>query len=97
MAKDHYEVFDSLGVTLQQVQDRLGKICGHCFFNTARFQPTSSNSCAKYAVFFAYVRFINYDEDFEEVIESYFEENLDKNEQRVQEWFKNDKLSAVLD
>ena len=92
------KVFDSLGVSEETVKDRLGKIKGDCLFNKDRYQAPGTNTCGKHAVFFAISRLSNHDENFEDVLETYFQaDNLLGNEKRVEDWWTSGELSAVLD
>lgn len=98
IARNHYELFDSLGVSEAIAKDRLGKNAGTCFFNTARFQAPDSKSCGKFAVFFAFVRLSNFDESFHEVIETYFKvDDWTWNEKCVEAWWTSGELTSVLD
>lgn len=98
VAKGHFELFDSLGVSQEQVRDRLGRIAGNCSFNTARFQAPGSTTCGKFSVFFAFVRLCNHDESFHEVIATYFKVNdFAWNERHVDAWWTHDELTAVHD
>lgn len=98
VTKSHYEVFDSLGISESQAKERLGKITGHCFYNTARLQPHGSVKCAEFSCFFIFTRALNFDEDFEDTIESYFKaDDLDYNEKIVDRWWTSGKLTGVHD
>ncbi len=93
-----HQIFDSLGVTESEVKERLGKTSGHVFYNTSRFQPPSSTACARYACYFIFVRFLNFDETYDQVVEAYLKpDDLDWNEKRVAEWWMSGRLTSVLD
>jgi Ulp1 family protease len=59
------ECFDSLGVSKEEVQKRLGNM-RNIFFNSSAVQPSTSVNCGVYVIYFALARMLNCDETFEE-------------------------------
>lgn len=82
-----FELFDSLGVTGDEVKARIGPV-GRCHFNESAVQSPGSKSCGIFSLYFAFVRLANLDLDFNEVINAYFTSDPEKNERIVSCFWK---------
>ena len=66
-SKAETDCFDSLGISKEEVQKRLG-YKRNLNFNESAVQPVSSANCGVYVIYFALVRLLNYDETFEQAL-----------------------------
>lgn len=81
------ECFDSLGIK----EDQKNFICTHfnfpgiryISFNTTQVQPLSSILCGQFVLYFLYERYHNLDLDFDDLLNSIFDNNLQKNDDTV--------------
>lgn len=91
-------MFDSLGVTPEEVLTRLGKVPGssiaECEINDDRTQGATSQNCGKYCIFFAYKRFQRWDESFKQVINDCFSKDTEKNEKKVIKFFESQQIDS---
>ena len=78
-----YELFDSLGTTKKQVEERLLPLSGECVFNETSFQDEKSVACGYFTVFYAIQRYFNEDLELLEILEDCFSHDLAKNEEKV--------------
>jgi hypothetical protein len=90
----NFDVMDSLGTTLDEVQARLGKVTS-CRFNQSRVQANDSKQCGEFCYYFCHVRYYNYDLPFEEVFGDAFEEDVNKNEQNVAQFWQSGVLPDI--
>lgn len=79
--------FNIPGITAEAVRKRMGKIDASCEFNVGRVQGESEN-CALFCLLFALRRFQRWDEDWEEVFDDTFTADLEKNEKRVEAFYR---------
>jgi len=85
------EVFDSLGID----SDKKNVIINSCTFNGITeiewnktiFQSGHSISCGKYVLYFLFERLFNQDISYKDLLEEIFVENIEKNEQKVEEFY----------
>jgi hypothetical protein len=79
----HFEVFDSLGTSASAIANNLPFSPARCTFNKTRVQAEQSVLCAQYCLYFLTTRFMNYDLKFDDVINLYFTDNVDENDEIV--------------
>lgn len=65
--ENHFEVFDSLGTSEEEVKSRLGTSIKKCFFNSSPVQAAASVLCGQFCCYFALVRLYNADLRFAKV------------------------------
>ncbi len=85
----HYELFDSLGNDVESVKKLLAQFAGKCDFNENVFQAKESTSCGEFCVYFAIQRYFNEDLDLQQVLEECFDKNLQRNEERIQQFLSS--------
>lgn len=104
--ENHFEVFDSLGISEGDVKSRLGTAVKKCFFNTSPVQAEDSVLCGQFCCYFALVRLFNADLRFAKVVSvyrceqlslgkvlnSYFTADLAANEEIVRNFFATGEL-----
>lgn len=56
-------------------------------FNITQFQKNDTNTCGKFALYFIINRLFNMDYCFSDFLEEIFEEDLNKNEEKVNEFY----------
>ena len=90
LSEKEIEFFDSCGTNEQFVKTFLKfnqrKVC---VFNETCIQPSSSNTCGEFCIYFAFKRLLNRDQSFASVINKSFSLDLEKNNFKVIEFCKN--------
>lgn len=83
--KDRMELFNSLGSqTIDDLKPHLNfTFKSKISFNNSPLQLDSSSSCGLYCIYFVIHRFLNLDQDFDEVLEDSFAPSLHENENKV--------------
>lgn len=72
------------------MRQRLGEIDQkYCEFNFSAVQDSTSDNCALYCLYFAYERYCRFDEEFIEVLNSCYTDDLEENEKRVLQFQKD--------
>lgn len=84
------EIFDSGGVT----DEKLELYKRYCpfwkiEFNKTQFQSNSTSSCGHFVLYYVINRMNNLDLEFEDFIETFFEENIETNEKIIFDFFFN--------
>jgi hypothetical protein len=85
------ELFDPLGCSLEVVEKRLGRKVRLGYFNSRAVQG-DSDSCGSFCCYWAYARFFNADKKFAEVLNSYFTDDVLKNEAIIEEFIDTGNL-----
>jgi hypothetical protein len=85
--RNHLELFDSLGVNdekekfykqnLTLVKDKF------LTFNVSQFQPSTSQNCGFFCIYFLFERFHNLDLEFDEILEESFDSSCNINDEKV--------------
>jgi hypothetical protein len=88
---DHYEAFDSLGLTETVARQRLGRRVRHCVYNSSRVQG-SSDSCGKYVAYYCVSRVLNWTDSFEECFAGCFTGDTSLNEAIVNRFWTTGRL-----
>jgi hypothetical protein len=83
---------DSLGVTAEEVQHRLGRI-QTCHFNEARVQPETSTLCGAFCAYFVFCRLTNFEMEFDEIFSESFSNDLEANEETVSHFWTTGEIS----
>ena len=80
LSETYIEVFDSI-VPRQVDCFHLAKRYGaRLEGNTIRLQPKWAESCGQFSAYFVVVRFLNYGDDFNDVVKSHFSIDTERNE-----------------
>lgn len=87
-SKKLYECFDSLGTTAKFLNDHFD-FSGEVEFNSKRLQPLNSILCGAYVITYLVFRCLNPELTFEEVVNSHFYANPEKNEKNVSQVYTN--------
>lgn len=87
--KNYYELFDSLGVKIEQIRPFLKFSKPILLYNTGVFQSSSTSTCGLYSLYYIVHRMMNINEDYEEMLQEMFSINIIENEQKVFSFFKN--------
>ena len=85
--KSTIELFDSLGVDSEKklmVENFCKFSTKEIIFNESAFQDLESDTCGKFALYFAIERMHNLDLSFEEILHDLFETDKFRNEEKVQ-------------
>jgi hypothetical protein len=69
--ENRYELFDPLGISQAEVQERLGN-ARFCYFNASPVQGEESTLCGYFCCYWVYVRLYNADRKFSEVLKWHF-------------------------
>jgi hypothetical protein len=89
------ECFDSLGLRDgETILDRLEPV-KKVIFNKSPVQPLHSDKCGWYAIYFATARMLNCDLPFQEILNDYFEKDLEVNDQIVEKFRQNKELPEL--
>lgn len=88
VAPEKFEVFDSLGNTVENVANLLQVPLHFIECNENSVQLPTTNSCGLFGSYFLIHRYMNFDMPFLDLIFDIFDSNKDYNEYVVAEFFK---------
>ncbi len=88
--EDLFEVFDSLGITVEDVRRYFqNQFHGVFEFNESPIQSLDSSACGEFCIFYVIQRYFNEDLLMEEILEEWFSKDLNKNESIVKTFLEN--------
>ena len=84
------ELYDSLGITQEESNRLLFKIdqTSRAISNSTRLQPKDSENCGKFCIYFILNRYMDWDLEFNDVLNEIFSLDQNENDKKVLEFLK---------
>ena len=92
-SEEETEYFDSLGINVEFIREKLPKYSKLAVGNLSQLQPSTSDLCGQFVSVFLMYRLANLDLSFEDNINALFTCDLENNEKIVLNHMRNDILN----